>query len=245
MSARCTAEAVSWLRLELYHLGELSEAERRQIHEHLAVCWACQECLSLIEQDCRALPPLPVPRVEKEPRWWRWWPRRWPRPAWPQLSRPWAMPAALATGLAMLFLLTAVLREGDRQEIPRQSIIHKGGELSLILLRERRKDVVENPRSYAEGDRFQLLLTYPGPEPVHWEVLLFQGEEIHFPYESSAPLRCGNRVPLPGAFSLTGSEPTVICVVVGEEIPNRERLTEMSPDELPEAAVCVQVFGER
>ncbi|HEY6463790.1 MAG TPA: zf-HC2 domain-containing protein, partial [Polyangiaceae bacterium] len=61
MTARCTGEAVSWLRLERYHLGELAEHERRTIDAHLAGCPACASCLArIVEDDAVLLPALPL-----------------------------------------------------------------------------------------------------------------------------------------------------------------------------------------
>ncbi|MGH7293845.1 MAG: zf-HC2 domain-containing protein, partial [Polyangiaceae bacterium] len=73
MTPRCTAEPISWLRLERYHLGELRGAERQAIADHLAACEACAACLARIEQDdavaLPVLPPLPAPRRGVLLRW--------------------------------------------------------------------------------------------------------------------------------------------------------------------------------
>jgi hypothetical protein len=43
------------------------------------------------------------------------------------------------------------------------------------------------------------------------EVTVEQGGEVFRPLEPAA-IRCGNRVPVPGAFSLSGSAPVRVCV---------------------------------
>ena len=63
MTARCIDQPVSWLRLELYQLSEVDDAERASIATHLASCPACAACLASVERDeASTLPPLPAAR---------------------------------------------------------------------------------------------------------------------------------------------------------------------------------------
>jgi anti-sigma factor RsiW len=50
---------VSWLKLEQYHLGELSTTAAAAVERHLRSCEACRTCHARIAED-RSLPPLPV-----------------------------------------------------------------------------------------------------------------------------------------------------------------------------------------
>jgi hypothetical protein len=112
MSA-CTAEPISWLRLERHALGEGDAATAA----HLEGCAACRAVLARIQGDDRALPPLVLP--EPAPR--RWW------PVWGG--------ALLAAAAVLLFWLWP--RGGTTPEMPGPRIAIKGGdELIVSVVRE-------------------------------------------------------------------------------------------------------------
>ena len=53
----------------------------------------------------------------------------------------------------------------------------------------------------------------PSARVVFWDVAVFDGATATFPLAPAAPITCGNRVPLPGAFRLDGERPlrSVCC----------------------------------
>ncbi|MBM4319692.1 MAG: hypothetical protein FJ125_06975 [Deltaproteobacteria bacterium] len=122
---------------------------------------------------------------------------------------------------------------------------YKGGELALALQRERAGAVVNDPARYLGGDRFRLLATCPpAEEELRWEVVVFQGGEAFFPLSGGQRLRCGNAVPLPGAFRLTGSGTATICLIAGADLPSRGSLARQGQTALPaDATVCVALEG--
>lgn len=110
----CTAEPISWLRLERHVLGELDDG----IAAHLEVCAACRAALQRIQSDDRALPRLVLPEPRPRRRWW---------PVWS---------GALLAAAAVLLLF--LLRDEDRPtEHPGPRIAIKGGgELIVSVVRE-------------------------------------------------------------------------------------------------------------
>ncbi|HMI90069.1 MAG TPA: zf-HC2 domain-containing protein [Polyangiales bacterium] len=258
MSAACTSEPVSQLRLERYALSELPAGEHAQVEAHLARCPACRQCLlelSASEPALRSLPqelpqlnqlPLAAQRIEL--------PERRPQPRAPSSPRvrrlPWSLPR-VAGGLALAAALLLALRAG--LQLPRAGVDDangrdsgravKGGELALELVRARAGDVALDPRSFASGDRFAVLVTCPPPAPAHWELVVFQAGEAFFPLDSTQPLRCGNRVSLPGAFALTGAQPAQVCVVLSAAPADRATLSR-GPDALPAQHACTTVSAE-
>ncbi len=217
---------VSWLLLERYHLKELPDREAARVAEHLAHCPACAACARSIEDDARSLPALPaLPAAPPSP--------ASSRLSWPRL--------ALAVGAAAAAVLVALLVWAPERQpgiASVEGITYKGGELALTVVREREGAVVENPDQYRSGDRFRLLATLPGPEPVPWEVVVFQSGEVYFPYERGGTLGPVSREPLPGAFRLTGEDPAEICLMVGDPLPDRSDLQRDGRGALPETVVC-------
>jgi len=225
MSLHCSGEPVSWLRLERYHLGELPEQERVELTAHLKGCEACRASLEAIEGDDRALPPLPTTESA-------------PRESWlGNLFGPrWAPVLAAAAAVLLAVVLAPELERGD---LPPSRITLKGGDLAISLVRERDGVVVEDPEAYRPGDRLQVRLTCPEKrEPTRWDVVVFQAGETLFPLADPQPLRCGNKVMLPGAFRLTGGAPAAVCLIVGEELPARAELGGSGLAGLPRNAVC-------
>jgi hypothetical protein len=217
MSA-CTAQPITWLKLEQYRLGELSSDERRQVEEHLSQCDACRASLDSIRQDDLVLKPLP--EVARRAPFLRW--------------------VALGTGLAAAAAMLLALLVADWNKampgLPGRKIAFKGGELQISLVREREGAILHDPETFAPGDRFKIQVTCPPAEEIHWDVAVFQDQGTSFPYIPEKPLRCGNRVPLPGAFSITGGTAATVCLVVSSQPPERALF---SPGDLPPDAVCV------
>ena len=189
MRARCTGEPVSWLRLEQHAL-----APDPSLAQHLEECAACRACFTSIEVDRgRPLPRLGEVAIAAAAR------RR-------RLRR--ARFAATGTALAAAAVLVLVLLGRGDENMPG---IKGGDDLVLDLIRERAGEVVGHPTSYRDGDRFKLVVTCAAPGQVEVAVTVEQAGELFTPL-APARISCGNRVVLPGAFSLTGTEPARVCV---------------------------------
>ncbi len=182
----CIGEPISWLRLETFALGIGEPA----IGEHVAECPACRHCLDEIRRDVVALPVLHVPARR---RWWAF-----------------ALPAAAAlAGVAVILFL---LRPRDATE---DGVAHvKGiGEVVVDVVRERGGSVRADVRTFWPGDRFKVVVTCPPTHAVSLAVEVREqgADEVDRPL-APAQIVCGNRVVLPGAFTLTGDQPHRVCV---------------------------------
>jgi hypothetical protein len=208
VSAACTGTPISWLRLERYHAGEADGAERRAIDEHVAGCEACARCLRHVRDDDagRALPPLPVAAGPG---------RRVGRPvALLAARRAGALGAALAAAAAVA--LAWGRRDGAAPADPAPGGRAKGDEVGLALVREGGDAVADEGGSYSDGERFKALVTCPPAMRAGWDLVVYERREASFPLAPRAELACGNGVPLPGAFQLTGREPLTVCLAWGE-----------------------------
>lgn len=217
---RSCTKSVSWLLLERYQLGEVSAAERVQVEAHLTDCPGCQADLDALTLDDRPLPALPGV-TRGRPRW------------------TWAFAGLAACGLVLTLVavLWAPWRSATEGDIPPARIQVKGGELALTLIRDRVGVTDENPTRYEDGDRFRIELTCPpGAQP--WDVVVFQAGRAHFPYAAAGPIACGNRVGLPGAFSLSGPGPVTVCAMVGDAMPRRADVVAMRFEALDDWSVC-------
>ncbi len=226
--SNCISQRISWLALEQYRLDDLPSEQRQRIAQHLDQCPACAGDLQKIGDDVRPLKPLTLEDRKK---------------AFPPLR--FSIPAIAGTAIIAAVLLTVLFDRVPQQagsaKIPPHHIEFKGGELAMMVARERNGWVEENPSQFAEGDNFTVFLTHSSPEPIHWDVIIEQGGETYFPYTDRPPLAAGNLVPLPGAFRLTGVQPITICVVVGTEPLSRAALKRVAKSALPPATVCKQM----
>lgn len=222
MSA-CIGEPVSWLRLERHALEGGAD---RAVQDHLARCAACARCLDEIRGDRVALPPLAVPaRPGRTAR------RRW---QWRWLAPPLALAAAAAVALV-------VWQDGGGsgpEAGPREDVARvKGvGEVVLGAVRERGGAIREDARTYAPGDRWKLVVTCPPAASAWVDVAIHDAGQIDHPLPP-ARIGCGNRVALPGAFTLGGGRPNRVCVRVGADA---------APDRAgpPPAEACVTLRPE-
>lgn len=223
---RCIGEPVSWLRLERYHLGEVRGAEREAIVAHLAACPACAACLAAIEQDDRsALPPL---AVSKAP------PRR-------VLARLPVRAAAAVCALAAAAVLVLVLRRsgppGDAHPPGVSGSRVKGELVAFWLVRDDGERITGTEGVYRDGDRFKAVVTCAPGSSASFDVAVFDTGDPSFPLEPARDLACGNDVPLPGAFRLTGDSDETVCLVWSEGGPvNRSGLATKAPGTGP--ALC-------
>lgn len=117
--------------------------------------------------------------------------------------------------LAAVVLLAAVALVAVGLQRPDGAV--KGGDLALELVGVR--DGLATPLSdVTVGDSVGLRLTCP-PGRTDVDVVVFHGGEVAFPFDAvSVP--CGNRVPIPGAFSVDRPGRLDVCVAVGA-LPSR------------------------
>jgi len=189
----CIGEPVSWLRLETFAAGKRDPA----IETHLAACPACAHCLAEITGDLVALPVLVVPQRAAR-RWWR----------------------GLVTGFALATAAAAVLvffLVGERPPQREDVVLIKGvGEVIVDVVRERDGVIRQDVRSFAAGDRWKVVVTCPPSASATFELSVADGATVDHPL-APARLACGNRVVVPGAFTITGATANHVCVRVTPE----------------------------
>lgn len=156
------------------------------IATHVAACPACAQCLNEIRDDVVALPPLVVPVKRARP----WW----------QFAIP-ALAVAVAIALFVVWPRDAVREDAVR--------VKGVGEVVLGLVRERDGQIRDDATTFLPGDRWKIVLTCPPAASVWIDVDV--GGDRPLP---ATEIACGNRVVVPGAFSLTGTAPNRICVRV-------------------------------
>ena len=196
----CIGEPISWLRLETFASGRKDPA----IGEHLAACPACRSCLEEIRADIVALPPLAMPATPAPRAWWKLF-----------------VPAFAVAAAAVIALI--VFRGGDDPPVRENVVAIKGvGEVVLGTVRERGGVIRDDVRSFAQGDRWKLVVTCPPPATgmllaVDVTVVEVGGSTTIDRPLVPARIACGNRVVLPGAFSLTGPRANRVCAAIGPD----------------------------
>jgi len=199
----CTGEPISWLRLEQFALDAADPAIAAAIAAHLAGCPVCRDCLDRIRGDAVALPPLVVPDAPEAVHRRAW--RRW-----------WLAPVlAAAAAVVALVVVRPPPRADDRVAI-------KGiGEVALELVRERAGAISYDARRYAPGDRWKVVISCPptaaspslAPMPAPMmaiDVSVADGVTVDHPLAATR-IACGNRVVVPGAFTVTGDRVNRVC----------------------------------
>jgi hypothetical protein len=202
---RCVGEPVSWLRLERYHLGEIAGAEREAIAAHLAACPACAACLASIEQDDGSV--LPTLAVTKAP----------PRAVLTRLPvRAAAVVGALAAAAALVLVMRGSSPTGDGHpaRVPGGRI--KGDAIAFSLVRDDGERIVGADGVYRDGDRFKAIVTCAPGSSASFDLAVFDSGDPTFPLAPAHDFACGNGVPLPGAFRLTGASDETVCIVWSE-----------------------------
>jgi hypothetical protein len=189
----CIGEPISWLRLESFALGAPDPATA----SHVAACPACRHCLAQIRGDEVALPPLALPVAAA---------RRSP-----VARRRWLAPGFAAAAAAVIVVVVVVRRPPPPGERAGETIGVKGvGEVTLALVRERAGAIHHDARRYAPGDRWKIVVSCP-PRAAAWiEVSVADGATVDHPL-APAQIACGNRVVVPGAFTITGTAPNRVC----------------------------------
>jgi hypothetical protein len=208
MSPRCIGEPVSWLRLERFHLGEIQGTERGVITEHLAACPACAACLAHIQDDdAHALPPLSLPKRA----------RRNVLSLFP--VRAAAALAALAAGGALVLGLRGNGHRGELEHARLGESRVKGDAIAFSLVRDDGERLTGTAGVYRDGDRFKAIVTCPPGASVAFDVVVYDVGGASFPLQPARELACGNEVPVPGAFRLTGDDEETVCLVWAEGAP--------------------------
>ena len=227
MSGPCTGVPVSWLRLERFHLGELPATERAAVLEHLADCPACDACLARIrEDDAHALPPLSLPK-------------RAPRRVLSLFPvRAAAAIAALAAGGAIVLGLRGNGHRGELEQPRLGESRIKGDAVAFTLVRDDDERIAGGAGVYRDGDRFKAVVTCPPGAGVAFDVVVYDVGGASFPLEPAGALACGNDVPLPGAFRLTGDADETVCLVWAEGAPVDRGALAARPSEGDGHALC-------
>ena len=203
----CIGEPINWLRLERHAL-----AADPAVAEHVAACPACKHCLDEIQGDLVALPMLAVPERRRAIAWWRF-----------------ALPALAAAAIAIV-----VLR--PRPHPPGHQLLAgvKGiGDVTVELVRDRGGTIAFDATTFQADDRWKVIATCASAGGAWIDVSVTEaGAQASDHPIAPVHVACGNAVPVPGAFAITGNAPNEICVRVWAE-----------PGELGERA-CVNVAPE-
>jgi len=192
----CIGEPVSWPRLERFALKGADPS----IAAHLAACPVCRLCLDQIRDDVVALPALDVTASPARPA----------RPA-----RRWLAPvfAAAAAAIIVLVVRYRMVLPGSADDSRVQIGVKGVGEVTIELVRERAGAISYEARRYAPGDRWKIVVSCP-PRAAAWiDVAVADGTSVDHPLAPSQ-LSCGNRVVVPGAFTLTGSASNRVCATI-------------------------------
>jgi hypothetical protein len=226
----CTGEPISWLRLERYRLGELSGPELDTVATHLEHCPVCADCLAEANRPI-AMAPLPLPE---------------PASLFSRIRRGLVGQTPVGTTLRIAFALTAlvllVLPGGKSSQVAhlasRIGSGLKGGEVTIALVRERNGIVEHGATSYAPEDRWKVLVTCPMQQVLFWDLAVVESQHVTFPLLPSAPIACGNHVPLPGAFRLAADHLVEVCLLSGNNPLDRVALAAMDAKSLTSGGAC-------
>jgi hypothetical protein len=218
----CIGTPISWLRLERYALGE-APSERSAVASHLDACAVCRECFAQIERESQVpLPPLPAPKTSERPS------ERRARGRW------FAIGSGVALAAAVLLLIARRPKDG---EIEGGIARVKGGDVAFTLVRDDAARIAEAGGTYRDGDRFKVLVTCPpqvtgsplrGSRSASFDLVVWEDGRASFPLPAASGVECGNDVPLPGAFRLTGDKKITVCLVWNNGPIDRAAVTRSS-----------------
>jgi len=120
-----------------------------------------------------------------------------------------------------------VFRGGGEEPVRNENVVAiKGiGDVVLGTVRERAGTIREDVRSFATGDRWKLVVTCPPSAAgamLAVDVTVVEIGGSTQPASIDRPLvpaqiACGNRVVLPGAFSLSGPRANRVCAAIGPD----------------------------
>jgi hypothetical protein len=215
----CIGEPISWLRLELFAIDKRDAA----IAAHLAECPACAHCLDSIRDSELELPRLIIPVTPAPVR------RPWLR---------WLVPA-FAVAAAALVVVVLLPRDPDAEQREDLARVKGVGDVILGTVRERAGTIREDMPTFAPGDRWKVVVTCPPAASAWVDVAVVDPNGVDYPL-APARVACGNRVVIPGAFSITGAAPNRVCVrVAATATPVRTPPRPGSPD-----VACVTIRPE-
>lgn len=203
---------ISWVQMELYHLGELPEKEATHVERYLKTASTPDFMDVYIRNDTRPMPPLRFNKKKSKELSGLF---RFGKPAF-----------ALTAAVCALFLLLVLYTQyqPDKRYESGSEIRVKGGKMALSVIGSRDNFLKEHPSGYKDGDLLKLSLTSSVQDVVMTEVIVQQGSEIYFPYGDLVEIRAGNRIPLPGAIRLTGTGTVNICVLIADPMPSRRMI---------------------
>lgn len=188
----CIGEPISWLRLE-----QFATTRDPAIASHVAQCPACKHCLEEITADLVALPPLVGPEARPARTWWKW-----------------AVPA-FAMAAAALALIVVIRPRGEDSAREDVVVVKGVGEVVLGVVRERGGVIRQDVRSFAPGDRWKVVVTCPPAASASVEVAVTEAGAAAADHPlMPATIACGNRIVIPGAFFLTGTNKNRVCATV-------------------------------
>ena len=148
-------------------------------------CESCAVCRACLDEIRGDTVALPALVVPEKRRRWMWL----------------AVPALAAAAIAVI-----VLRPKPRED----AVTIKGvGEVIVDVVRERGGVITEGARTFAPGDRWKVVVTCPPSAGADFDVDV-NGDHPLAP----AHVACGNRVYVPGAFTITGSAANRVCVKI-------------------------------
>lgn len=225
MSA-CISTPISWLRLEQHAIGEGADGTE-ELATHLLACPVCRACFAAIEEGARTeLMPLPAPPTARAPK------HRSGR----------ALAISIGSGLALA--AAAILGFGRWSRVEGgnggTSERIKGDALAFTLVRSDDARFPEATGAFRDGDAFKVLVTCSPGVPAHanFEIVVLDGAGASFPLQPAAAFECGNDVPLPGAFRITGNESVRVCLMGGESPLDRKQLARLDYDTITARGAC-------
>ncbi len=185
----CISQPISWLQLELFALGQAA-ARDAEIASHLAACRVCARCLEELRGDVVTLPPVVVPDLQRVRR--RWW-----------------IAPAMAFAAAAAIVIVLVRRDNApiRDDV---ASIKGAGEVTLGVVRERAGIIRDDVTTFAAGDRWKVVVTCAPASQIWIDVAVVDAGTTDYPL-APARMACGNRVVVPGAFTITGSRKNLVC----------------------------------
>jgi hypothetical protein len=127
--------------------------------------------------------------------------------------------SALAAGGALVLGLRGNGHRGESEHARLGESRVKGDAIGFSLVRDDDERIAGTAGVYRDGDRFKAVVTCPPGARVAFDVVVYDVGGESFPLEPAPELACGNDVPLPGAFRLTGDTDETVCLVWAEGHP--------------------------
>src|SRR5262249_31678487 len=114
----------------------------------------------------------------------------------------------------------------------------KGDAVAFSLVRDDELLIAEAGGTFREHDRFKALVTCPPGMRARFDLVVWDKSGASFPLDVPPDFACGNDVPIPGAFRVTGTESVRVCLVWDEAPMDRQMLSRVSDDAALAHAVC-------